>query len=148
MLSKGIFGSFLQSVWVKIAIANVFFMIALNTMGWFRLPQVYVNNLKVNSKGALVLYGFLTGFTMSPCTLPVLSLVLAFAAQNSLIVGASLLWVYAWGFFSLLFLVAIFGTNFKNKMPKSGPWLRKVEVVLFVLCFGIGEWFLIASGGF
>jgi len=148
VLTKGIFGSFLHNIWIKIAIANLFFVIAFNTMGWIRIPQVYLNNMKLQSKSSLVLFGFLTGFTLSPCTMPVLAIVLAFSSQSSLLIGSLMLWVYSWGFFSILLLVALFGAEFKKKIPKSGPWLRKIEWALFILCLGIGEWFLLTSGGF
>lgn len=147
VLSKGIFGDVLQTVWLKIVIANVFFFIALNAMGWIHLPK-FSKQVKIHSKPSLIIFGILTGLTMSPCTLPVLAIVLAFASQTNIVIGGLLLWFYSWGFFLLLLLVAIFGKELMQKLPKSGPWLQKIEIGIALLCFSIGQWILLQSGGF
>lgn len=146
VLGGGFFGSISQSLWVKILIANIFFLIALNTMGWIQLPQFHKNGKPTQSKWSLLGFGYFTGFSLSPCTLPALAVVLAFASQTNLVMGSILLWAYAWGFFTLLLLLGLFGLSFKNKLPKSGPWLRRIEWLLFVICMAIGEWILLSIG--
>ncbi|MBT5855727.1 hypothetical protein HOH87_03730 [bacterium] len=146
VLSGSIFGSILQATWIKIVIANVFFYIAFSAKGWMRLPQVQFKHQSVNSVLSVVGIGFVTGATMSPCTLPVLAIVLAYASQQSLVMGMFLLWVYAMGFFIILMAIALFGASFKDRLPQSGPWLKRVETVLFILAMAIGEWFLMQAG--
>lgn len=146
VLSGGIFGSFFQTIWVKIFIANLFMLIGFNTMGWVRLPQVHFQRRQLHSMFSVFTLGFVSGFTLSPCTLPLLSVVLSFAAGKSVLMGAFLLWVYAWGFFTILLLLGLFGNRFRNRLPKSGNWLRGVELVLFLLCLAVAEYFLIQAG--
>ncbi|MDA1354325.1 MAG: sulfite exporter TauE/SafE family protein [bacterium] len=145
--SGGIFGSFLQYPWIKIAVANVFFLLAFNSVGWLTLPQKHIQKAKINSPFSLIIFGALTGLTMSPCTLPILAIILAYAATQSLINGMLLLWVYAWGFFAILLLIAFFGESAKTKLPKSGNWLSVTKWAMFALCFAVGQWFLMQAGG-
>lgn len=148
VLSGQLFGSILQNLWVKIFVGNIFLLIAFNTFGWIRLPQLNLQGKKIESRLSLLSLGIVTGLTLSPCTLPVLAIVLAYASTTSLMIGMLLLWAYAWGFFMILLLIGIFGNRFKNTLPKSGQWLNRVETALGLLCLGIGEYFIFQAGYF
>lgn len=143
----GIFGSFLQYPIIKIVIANIFFLLAFNSVGWLALPQKHMQKMNIGSPVSLIIFGFLTGLTMSPCTLPVMAIILAYASTQSLFNGMLLMWVYAWGFFSVLLLIALFGESAKTKLPKSGKWLNIIKWAMFALCLGVGQWFLMQAGG-
>ena len=147
VLTGSIFGSFNQNPWIRLVLANVFIIIGFNTMGWIKLPQFQANTQQpINSVASIFLLGLFSGFTLSPCTLPVLSVILLFAANKGLLMGALMLWCYAWGYNTLLLFIGLFGNTFRTKIPKSGNWLHTVEFVIFLLCLAIGEWLLIQAG--
>jgi len=148
VMTGAIFGSFNQSPWMRVLLANLFLVIGLNTMGWVRLPEFRAGNLqKINSIASIFLLGIFSGFTLSPCTLPVLSVILVYAASKGLITGILMLFLYAWGYNTILLLIGFFGNAFRSRLPKNGSWLHIVEWIIFLLCLGIAEWLLFQAGG-
>ena len=147
VLTGSIFGSFNQSPWLRVLLANLFLVIGLNTMGWVRFPEFRAGTKqRANSVASIFLLGIFAGFTLSPCTLPVLSVILVYAASKGLVTGVLMLFMYAWGYNTLLLLIGLFGNTFRSRLPKSGNWLHIVEVLIFLLCLGIAEWLLVQSG--
>ncbi len=147
ILTGSIFGSFNQSPWLRILLANLFLVIGLNTMGWVKLPEIRAGSLhKVNSVTSIFLLGIFSGFTLSPCTLPVLSVILVYAASKGLATGVLMLFLYAWGYNTILLLIGFFGNAFRNRLPKNGNWLHGVEILIFILCLGIAEWLFVQAG--
>lgn len=147
VLTGSIFGSFNQNPWLRVLLANLFIVIGFNTMGWVKLPEVRAGGMqKANSMISIFILGILSGFTLSPCTLPVLSVVLVYASTKSILVGCLMLFLYAWGYNTILLLIGFFGNAFRARLPKSGGWLHMVEIAIFLLCLGIAEWLLVQAG--
>lgn len=141
--TNSMFGSVTQNIWFKIIIANIFIGIGLNTLGALRLPTFHMNTQANGSKLSIFSMGIAAGLSLSPCTLPVLAIVLQYASKTSLLIGSLLLWSYAWGFMTLLLLVSILGQNVMSRILKKRKFLKVMDWLLTIICFGVAEWILL-----
>jgi thiol:disulfide interchange protein DsbD len=92
------------------------------------------------------LLGLTSGLAVSPCTAPMLGVILFIVAnKQNILYGASLLFVYAYGMGLLLILAGTFGALFLN-LPKSEIWLIRIKKFSGFILLGIGEYFLIKAG--
>ncbi len=147
VLTGSIFGSFNQNPWMRLILANVFIVIALNTMGWISLPSIRSGGAqKANSILSVFILGIVSGFSLSPCTLPVLSVILLYAANKGLLIGSLMLFLYAWGYNTLLLLIGFFGNSFRTILPKSGKWLHAYEIAVALMCLILAQWLIIQAG--
>jgi len=95
--------------------------------------------------GALVI-GIFSGLVATPCTAPVLGVILAFvAAKQNLFFGISLLFVFALGMGLLLVLVGTSAGALAG-LPKSGKWMVFIKKAFGVVLIAIGEYFLVLTG--
>ena len=128
-LTGGHFGTFLASKAVIVPIALFFLAMAASMFGAFELalPHTVHGRLsQVGGKGALgaFLMGLVAGLIAAPCTGPPLAALLVFVGtQKSVVLGGSLLFVYALGIGVLFFAIAGFALN----LPKSGAWMDAVK---------------------
>lgn len=137
-----LFGSAMSSPWVLGLVCAVFLIMALSLFGFFEIevPQFLQQGLGrghslSGSFGAFVT-GLISGIVASPCVGPVLVGILAYVAQTqNLLLGFSLLFVFAFGMGQIFLAMGLF-TNLSKKLPKSGPWLAGVKFVSGLLMLG------------
>ena len=92
------------------------------------------------------LIGFVSGFVIGPCTAPVLAVLLGYVAmQTNLLLGMSLLFVFAFGMGTLLIILGTFA-GVIAAMPKSGNWMTKIKLVFGLILIGAAEYFLYTAG--
>ena len=92
------------------------------------------------------LIGVVSGFVIGPCTAPVLAVLLGYVAmQTNLLLGMSLLFVFAFGMGTLLIILGTFA-GVIAAMPKSGNWMTKIKLVFGWILIGAAEYFLYTAG--
>jgi cytochrome c-type biogenesis protein len=149
--SGTLFGSLSANVWVLIGLANICLLFGLSMLDVFMINIPWLNKLqeKRPSGGSFLgvfVLGILFGLVASPCTAPVLGVVLAFVATTkSYVYGGSLLFVYALGVGSLLLVVGTF-SGLLQRLPKAGAWMEKIKKAFGVLMIIMAEYFLIQAG--
>jgi cytochrome c-type biogenesis protein len=146
-----LFGSLSSNIWVLFAVANVCILFGLSMFDVFVINIPFLGSLQGKRPqgggllGVLVL-GILFGLVASPCTAPVLGVILAFVSQShSYVYGASLLFTYAIGIGVLLIVIGTFAGALSH-LPKSGNWMNIVKKVFGFVMIGMGEYFLIQMG--
>jgi thiol:disulfide interchange protein DsbD len=97
--------------------------------------------------GALLL-GIASGIIMSPCSVPVLAVLLGYVAtKQNIILGMALLFVFAFGMGTILIILGTF-TALLTSLPKSGPWMVRIQKLFGYIFIAMGEYFLITAGKF
>jgi thiol:disulfide interchange protein DsbD len=133
--------------------ANIMILMGLSMLDVFHinLPQIFGSPLFFPRKNGLIgslLLGIASGIIMSPCSAPVLAVLLSFVAtKQNIVFGMSLLFVYAIGMGALLIILGTF-TGLLTSLPKSGPWMVRIQKTFGIIFIGIGEYFLITTGKF
>jgi thioredoxin:protein disulfide reductase len=123
------FGSQLSHPAVVIPLVILFLALAASMFGAFELNlpsglQARLNQIGGKGYGGAFAMGLVGGFIAAPCTGPFLAGLLAFVSTtNSVVTGASLLFVYALGMGVLFWLLAAFALA----LPKSGAWMDSVK---------------------
>jgi cytochrome c-type biogenesis protein len=146
VLSRSMFGAITQHILFKIFAANLFIFIGLSTLGVVSLPQINFGKKNYQSFWGLFFVGLTAGLSLSPCTIPILAVVLGFAAQTSLIVGSLMMWMYAWGFMTLILLLTLFGRKALDRVLTNKRYMHVMDKILALLCFGVAEWLLLMAG--
>lgn len=142
-----VFGGFLQNIWLQMAIALLFIVLGMGSLGVydFRLPaglQAKLNELGgIGFVGAFVM-GLGAGIIAAPCVGPVVAGVLLYVAQQgSLFLGWSLLTIFAAGM-GLLFIVLGTFSSLIHRLPRAGGWMEGVKAVMGAVFIGIGVYYL------
>jgi cytochrome c-type biogenesis protein len=92
------------------------------------------------------LFGAASGLIVGPCTAPVLAVLLGFVALGTnLVLGVSLLFVFALGMGTLLIFAGTFA-GFIVTLPRSGIWMTKVNYLFGLILISAGEYFLYTAG--
>ena len=149
-LTGKIFGRLSSHPFSYLIVGNICLMFALSMLGLFeiRLPGSWgeAKGNQGKNLGGVFLMGASSGFVAAPCTVPVLGTLLAFVAQRgNLLFGVSLLFVFALGLGFLLILLGTF-TGLLASLPKSGPWLVRMQQAFGILLLLVAEYFLIQAG--
>ncbi len=133
-------------VWYYV-VAAICIVIALHIWGVFQLPSVPgLARLRERVSlrglpGALVL-GLVSGLVASQCATPVLAAVLTYVmAQDALVYGAVLLFVYALGRGVPIVLAGTF-TGAIKQLQSLGRWTPLIEKISGVIILGVGLYFL------
>ncbi|MHB8845139.1 MAG: cytochrome c biogenesis CcdA family protein [Nitrospirota bacterium] len=105
-------GSFLSFAgqWLYIGLAVIAVVMGLQLMGLITIPLPFRKTRQVRSRGlwGAFLLGLLTGTVSSPCATPVLAVILAYAStQGDVLYGGSLLFTYAVGHCTLIFIAGL-----------------------------------------
>jgi cytochrome c-type biogenesis protein len=146
-----LFGSISSNIWVLFAVANICILFGLSMLDVFMINISFLSNLssaKPSGRGLLGVFvlGIIFGLVASPCTAPVLGVILAFVSTSrSYVFGVSLLFVYAMGVGVLLIVIGTF-TGIVTRLPKSGMWMVKVKKAFGYVMIAMGEYFLIQMG--
>jgi thiol:disulfide interchange protein DsbD len=146
-----LFGTLSANTWVLFGIANVCILFGLSMFDVFMIDIPWLNRLQSGrprggSAAGVFVLGVLFGLVASPCTAPVLGVILAFASQSkSLFFGGSLLFVYAIGIGTLLVVIGTF-SGVLQLLPKSGVWMNMVKKAFGFIMIAMGEYYLIQMG--
>lgn len=143
VLTRTMFGSLTQSIVFKGVMASVFVYIGLSTLGVVRLPNVQVGSGDTQSYIGIMFLGMAAGLSLSPCTIPLLAVVLSVASYTSLALGALMMWMYAWGFMTLVLLLVVFGSQAMSSLFKKRSHLHIMDKLLAVMCFAVAAWILL-----
>lgn len=143
-LTGSLFGAYLGSPYVALALAAFFLVLAANSFELFQfsLPSGLSSSLArvggTGPVGALAM-GLVAGVIASPCVGAVLAGILAYVSTTgNALWGAALLACYGLGF-GLPFLIV---GAFALRLPKGGPWLKAAKFVFgLALCAG-AAWFV------
>jgi cytochrome c-type biogenesis protein len=152
-LTGGFFGGIQTNPWINIILANIFILMGLSMLDVFfiPLPRIFSSPLFTTKRkgmlGALLL-GIASGLIMSPCSAPVLAVLLSYVAtKQNVLFGMSLLFVFAFGMGTLLIILGTF-TALLTSIPKSGPWMVWIQKAFGFIFIAIGQYFLITAGRF
>lgn len=152
-LTGSFFGELQTNPWMNLIIANIFILMGLSMLDVFFLPLPdFLRSQLFSPKrrgylGALLL-GIASGLIMSPCSAPVLAVLLSYvAAKQNIFFGMTLLFVFAFGMGSLLIVLGTF-TGLLTSLPKSGPWMVRIQKLFGFIFIAMGEYFLITAGTF
>jgi len=128
---------FAASPWVNLLITALFVMFALNLFGVFelRLPVRMLSRLDGLSRrqGASVAGTLLMAMTFTitslTCTAAFLGTLLVVAAQGEWLRPIAGLFAYS-ATFALPFVVLAAAPQLVSQLPRSGPWLARVKVIM------------------
>jgi cytochrome c-type biogenesis protein len=146
-----LFGSLSSNIWMLFAVANICILLGLSMLDVFTINLPVLSNLiGKNARGGnlfgVFVLGAVFGLVASPCTAPVLGVILAFVGtSHSYVFGASLLFVYALGVGLLLIVIGTFA-GILSHLPKSGKWMVAVKKIFGYVMIAMGEYFLIQMG--
>jgi len=152
-LTGGFFGAVQTNPWTNLIIANIFILMGLSMLDVFSIPLPFIFSNPVftsRKKGFLgsLLLGIASGIIMSPCSAPVLAVLLSYvASKQNVIFGMSLLFVFAFGMGSLLIILGTF-TGLITSIPKPGLWMVVVKKLFGWVFIAVGEYYLITAGSF
>ncbi|MBI4547427.1 MAG: thioredoxin family protein [Ignavibacteriae bacterium] len=146
-LGGGIFGGWLQSLWVLGGIAVLLFGLALSSFGLYQLQMPYWLTSRLGGTtgtGIISLYlsGLVVGVFAAPCIGPPIIALLAFVgAKGDPLFGFWTFFILSLG---LGFPYLILGTfsGMLKKIPRSGVWLVWVERIFGVVLMGASLFYL------
>lgn len=152
-LSGRIFGQMQTTPWTYFIMANLCLIMGLSMFDVFNISLPIPQKLMKltgngNGKGFLnsFLIGAVSGVVMSPCTAPALAVLLGYVAvKTNLLLGMSLLFIFAFGMGTLLIIVGTFA-GVIAALPKSGPWMIKIKFISGMILIGAAEYFLYIAG--
>lgn len=150
-LTGRVFGELAASPVSYLIVGNLCILLALSLFDLFRFPfpSFLASTGAVPWSGGVigaVGVGMAAGLIVGPCTAPVLgALLLYVGTRHNIILGMSLLFVFALGMGALLVLLGTF-SGILASLPKSGRWLLVVKKGFGVLMILAGEYFLLEAG--
>ncbi|MBT9131272.1 MAG: Thiol:disulfide interchange protein DsbD [Syntrophomonadaceae bacterium] len=149
-LSGRLFGEIQSSPLVNLIVANIIILLGLSLLGVFPLPLPSFLKRSGAKKGKGLIgafsIGLASGCVAAPCTAAVMGALLAYVAtRRNLIFGATLLWTFSMGMGMLLILIGTF-TGILAALPKSGPWMERIQQGFGYFMLGLGQYFLIQAG--
>jgi len=150
-LTGKFFGQIQNNPIVYLLVANIIILFGLSMLGLFSIPLPSFMNRTGSVKkhrglGGAFGLGLASGFITAPCTVAILGVLLTFiATKQNILFGITLLFSYALGMGFLLILAGTF-TGFLTALPKSGMWMKRVQIVFGIFMLALGEYFLFQAG--
>lgn len=152
-LSGRIFGQMQTTPWTYFIMANLCLVMGLSMLDVFNIslpvPHKLIKHTGENNKKSFLdsfLIGVVSGVVIGPCTAPALAVLLGFVAlKTNLLLGMSLMFVFAFGMGTLLIIAGTFA-GFIATLPKSGAWMTKIKFVSGMILIGAAEYFLYIAG--
>ena len=142
-LSGRIFGLVSAHPFTNFAVGAILLVMALSMLKVISLPlPSFVPGAKSVKGGGLFgafSFGLCSGLVLSPCTTPVMgTLLLYVASRQNFVFGMSLLFVFASGMSAILVCIGS-ASGLSTRLPRSGPWLVRVEkgMAIMMACCGI-----------
>lgn len=152
-LTGNFFGTIQTNPWTNLVVANIFILMGLSMLDVFfiPLPRFFSSPMfTTRRKGMLgaLLLGIASGIIMSPCSAPVLAVLLSYVAtKQNIVFGMALLFVFAFGMGTILILLGTF-TALLTSLPQSGPWMVRIQKLFGCIFIAMGEYFLVTAGKF
>jgi thiol:disulfide interchange protein DsbD len=150
-LSGKLFGQMQTTPWTYFIMANLCLFMGLAMLNVFTISLPIPQKLAKfsgNKKSffSSFLIGATSGVVIGPCTAPVLAVLLGYVAmRNNLVLGMSLLFVFAFGMGTLLIIAGTFA-GLIAALPRSGNWMTKINHVFGWILIGAAEYFLYTAG--
>ena len=152
-LSGRLFGQMQTTPWTYFIMANLCLIMGLSMLDVFSIslsvPQKLMNfSGNTDKKGffSSFLIGAVSGFVIGPCTAPVLAVLLGYVAiKTNLLLGISLLFVFAFGMGTVLIIAGTFA-GVIAALPQSGKWMKKIKLIFGLILIGAAEYFLYTAG--
>lgn len=152
-LSGSLFGQIQTTPWTYFIMANLCLIMGLSMLDVFHISLPVPQKLMKltgnrDKKGFLgsFLMGTVSGVVIGPCTAPVLAILLGYVAmQTNLILGMSILFVFAFGMGTLLIIFGTFAGVIAS-LPQSGKWMTKIKFIFGFILIGAAEYFLYTAG--
>jgi thiol:disulfide interchange protein DsbD len=149
-LTGKLFGTIQSSPLTLGLLGGLFILMGLAMLDVFHisLDQYIPRGLNAGNRkgifGSFVI-GVTSGMILGPCTAPVLAVILGIvASRQSVLFGASLLFVFSLGLGTLVVLVGTF-TGVLAGLPKSGAWMVAVKKISGVVMLAAGGYFLYSA---
>ncbi|MEJ5299439.1 MAG: cytochrome c biogenesis protein CcdA [Thermodesulforhabdaceae bacterium] len=150
ILSGKVFGFWAGSKWLYIFVGNVCLVAAFVMLEWIKLPNFFNRSLvSVSSREGLsgaFFMGAASALVMGPCTTPIFGAVLSAAtvSENPL-QGMLIIFSFSLG---IGLPILVFGTftGFMASLPKSGPWLVKVQKICGIVMLALAQYFFVKAG--
>lgn len=134
----------LQSPLVILALALLFFLMALNFLGFFELGDG-VMNLAGRHQGGAFASGVLAVFVAAPCTGPFMGTALGAAATMS-VLPSLLIFVFLGLGLASPFLAVAFFPRLAGLMPRPGAWMDRIKQFLAFPLLATVVWLLWVLG--
>ena len=141
--------AFLQSPWVIIIVCALFVALAFSLFGFYelRLPEswheklIHITNRQQGGNYiGVALMGCLSTLVISPCiTAPLVGVLTYIGNTGNAILGGLALFVLGLGSGVPLLII---GTSAGKWLPKSGPWMNGIKIILGVLMLAMAVWLL------
>jgi thiol:disulfide interchange protein DsbD len=137
-------GDVLGLWYVVVPMVLLYVALAASMFGLFEMnlpPSLQAKLSTVGGKGVWGAFamGLVGGLTAAPCTGPFLAGMLTYVATTrNLLVGGTLLFVYALGIGVLFWVIA----TFSLRLPKSGRWMEIVKIVGGIALLVVGLYYL------
>ena len=152
-LSGMLFGQMQTTPWTYFIMANLCLIMGLSMLDVFSIALPIPQKLmkltgSSNKKGFLTsfLIGTVSGVVIGPCTAPALAVLLGYVAiKTNILLGMSLLFVFAFGMGTLLIILGTFA-GVIAALPQSGQWMTKIKLVSGLILIGAAEYFLYTAG--
>jgi thiol:disulfide interchange protein DsbD len=152
-LSGKLFGQMQTTPWTYFIMGNLCLIMGLSMLEVFSIslpvPQKFMKLTdNKNKRGffASFLMGAVSGVVIGPCTAPALAVLLGYVAvKTNILLGMTLLFVFAVGMGTLLIIVGTFA-GVIAALPKSGEWMTKIKFIFGLILIGAAEYFLYTAG--
>ncbi len=132
-LVGGVFGAWLASPPVVIAIAVIFFIFSLSMFGLYEVnvPSSIRQRLGAAKGGggvlSVIILGIVAALVVSPCVGPfVAGILLYIATTGSPLIGFFVLFVFALGLGTFYIIIGTFSSAV-NRLPRAGEWMETVK---------------------
>ncbi len=148
-LTGRLFGEISTSPLAYFVVANIIILFGLQILEVIPLPSLpSLQKGGEGQKGILgaLLVGAASGLVTSPCTSPVMAVLLTYVGtKQDVVLGASLLFAFSLGMGILLIAAGTF-SGVLASLPKPGQWMVTVKKLLGLAMIGLGEYFLLKAG--
>ncbi len=148
-LAGGYLQAFLQSPWVIIIVCALFVGLAFSLFGFYelRLPASWheklihmTNRQQGGNYIGVALMGCLSTLVISPCvTAPLVGVLTYIGNTGNALLGGLALFVLGLGSGVPLLII---GTSAGKWLPKSGPWMNSIKIILGILMLVMAVWLL------
>jgi len=162
-LSGKLFGQMQVNPISFFIVGNISLILGLGSLDVFHLPVFRLSKLTPStSKDSSIMsdsktltrrniffalcLGMTGGLVISPCTTPVLGVLLFYVStQRNIFLGATLIFIFALGMGTLLIIVGTF-SSLLNRLPKAGRWNLGVKKVLGWMLIAYAEFLFLKAG--
>jgi thioredoxin:protein disulfide reductase len=142
--------AFLQNPWVIVFVSIGFVLLAFSLFGFYelRLPSswheklIHVTNRQQGGNYlGVALMGCLSTLVISPCiTAPLVGVLTYIGNTGDAVLGGFALFILGVGSGVPLLII---GTSAGKWLPKSGPWMNSVKIILGIMMLIMAAWLLL-----